>query len=68
MSHQELLGTKAVSEWTGVPEETLRYWRHRNEGPASFKLGPKRVVYAREDVQRWIDAQRSASLGGGRVD
>lgn len=62
----EYLGTKDVSEWTGIPEETLRYFRHRDEGPASFKLG-RRVVYARADVERWIEAQRSATLSGSHV-
>lgn len=59
----ELLGTKAVADWTGLPEETLRYFRHRNEGPASWKIG-RRVVYDREDVQRWLDEQRAKSLRG----
>jgi len=62
---QDLLGTKAVSEWTGIPEETLRYYRHLGDrGPASFKLG-RRVVYDRSDVERWINDQRAATLAGG---
>lgn len=46
---------------TGIPQETLRYWRHRGTGPKSFKLGPKKVVYAEDDLNAWIDAQRAAS-------
>jgi predicted DNA-binding transcriptional regulator AlpA len=60
---QEFLGTKAVSDWTGIPEETLRYFRHRGEGPLSFKLG-RRVVYDRRDVERWIETQRAATVSG----
>lgn len=61
----ELLGTRQVSELTGIPEETLRYWRFRGDtGPASFKLGPKRVVYDRAEVERWIESQRAASTTG----
>ena len=63
MTSQELLGTKSVSNWTGIPEETLRYWRHRGEGPVSFKLG-RRVVYARDDVESWIARQRELSAAG----
>lgn len=62
--YREILGIKAVAGWTGTPEETLRYWRHRGEGPASFKLG-RRVVYYRDDVERWLAEQRQASLVGG---
>ena len=35
----ELPGVKQVSEMTGVPIGTLRYWRHSDIGPASFTLG-----------------------------
>jgi hypothetical protein len=33
---------------------TLRYWRHRNIGPHSFRLG-RRVLYRRDDLRTWID-------------
>lgn len=46
---------------TGIPQETLRYWRHRGTGPKSFKLGPKKVVYSEDDLNAWIDAQRDAA-------
>jgi len=62
-----LLGTKEVSEWLGIPEETLRYWRHIGSGPASFKLGG-RVVYERDGCERWLEAQRAATLRGGHVE
>jgi predicted DNA-binding transcriptional regulator AlpA len=32
---------------------TLRYWRHLGVGPDGFRLG-RRVVYRREDVDRWV--------------
>ncbi len=50
-----------VSERTGVPEATLRYWRHLADGtgPKSFKLG-RRVVYSAEDVEAWIVEQYNA--------
>src|SRR3712207_4060435 len=47
-----------------TPVATLRYWRHLGEGPASFRLG-RRVVYRREDVDRWIgERQRSDASSG----
>jgi DNA-binding transcriptional MerR regulator len=60
-----LLSTAEVSELTGIPVETLRYWRHlRRRGPVSFKLG-RRVVYERGDVQAWLDQQRKLTSAGG---
>jgi predicted DNA-binding transcriptional regulator AlpA len=39
--------------------ETVRYWRHVGKGPKSFKVG-RRVLYAVEDVEAWLEAARSA--------
>ena len=41
-----------------APVATLRYWRHLGTGPHSFRLG-RRVLYRREDLHAWIDAQRA---------
>lgn len=55
----ELLVTAEVAELVRVPIGTLRYWRHCDEGPASFRLG-RRVVYRRDVVERWIAEQEAA--------
>jgi hypothetical protein len=38
---------------------TLRYWRHLGVGPDGFRLD-RRVVYRREDVNRWLSEQQQA--------
>lgn len=53
-----------VSERTGVPVATLRYWRHQGTGPKSFRIG-KRVVYRTEDVQAWLDRLYADTAVGG---
>jgi DNA-binding transcriptional MerR regulator len=60
----ELVNAHQVSELTGVPLGTLRYWRHANLGPTSFTLG-RRIVYRREEVLRWITEQEAATRRGG---
>ncbi|ABK64911.1 helix-turn-helix transcriptional regulator [Mycobacterium avium] len=60
----DIMDTKAVEARTGVPIPTLRYWRHIDAGPASFKLG-RRTVYRREEVERWIAEQEKATRRGG---
>ncbi len=46
-----------VSAMTGIPEATLRWYRHAGVGgPRSFKLG-RRVMYREEDVLDWMQAQ-----------
>ncbi len=62
-----LLKTSEVSALTRVPPETLRYWRWRNQGPRSFKIGGA-VLYDRDDVLAWIDAQKATTSRGGREE
>lgn len=59
-----ILTVTQVSDETGVPVGTLRYWRHAGTGPESFKLG-RRVVYRRSAVDAWIAAQQLATTRGG---
>lgn len=62
---EEFLTTKQVSErWPFLPAATLRYWRHANEGPESFRAGA-RVLYRSSEVERWLSAQEQATRRGG---
>ena len=54
--HPELLTIAEAAELLRAPVATLRYWRHLNIGPLSFRVG-RRVLYRRDDVLAWIDAQ-----------
>lgn len=56
-----ILRLNEVSDLTGAPEATLRYWRHLGTGPRSYKIG-RRVVYDLADVQAWLDEQRRAGV------
>ncbi len=62
---REILTTKEVEAEYGFNQGTLRYWRHRDEGPASFRMGKKTVVYRRAEIEKWIAAQEAASTRGG---
>lgn len=62
----EYMTTAEVATYTGIPAATLRYWRHvGHEGPPSFCLGPRRVVYRKSAVEAWISAQETATARGG---
>jgi prophage regulatory protein len=52
-----LMSPPEVSERLGVPDSTLRYWRHLGEGPEYMKVG-RRVRYERASVDAWLDSQR----------
>lgn len=60
----DLMTVRDVSQFTGVPEPTLRYWRHVDQGPPSFKVGARRVMYRREDVEAWLAASYATTRRG----
>ena len=60
----DFMTTEQVAELTGVATGTLKYWRHANKGPASFKLGT-RVLYRRSAVMAWIAVREMHTKRGG---
>lgn len=57
----DLMTTAEVAEYLNVKETTLRWWRHVGEtGPRSFRLGAKKVMYKRADVDAWVMQQINA--------
>jgi len=56
------LTTEEVADILRAPAETVRYWRHIGKGPRSFKVG-RRVLYARDDVEAFIEAARHGNHG-----
>jgi DNA-binding transcriptional MerR regulator len=54
----DYLTTADLATLLRTSPETVRYWRHVGKGPKSFKVG-KKVLYAREDVERFITEARA---------
>jgi len=55
-----ILGIVEAAGVLGRSPETLRWWRKRDEGPPSFKIG-RRVVYFEDELIGWIENQRRVS-------
>lgn len=53
---EDLLRIEEVSAESGIPINTLRYWRAQGTGPQSAKIG-RRVMYRRADVDAWLREQ-----------
>lgn len=53
LSPDDLLTIAEVAAITRQPEATLRWLRHRGEGPDGFKIG-RRLFYRRSSVVSWI--------------
>lgn len=54
------LTTTEVADRLRTSPETVRYWRHRGEGPPSFKCG-RRVLYPAAEFDQWVAAKRASA-------
>lgn len=55
------LNVKDAAEYLGLSPHTLYVWRHRRQGPPSFRMGSRgRVMYRREALDAWIREQEQA--------
>lgn len=57
MENDELLTTDQVAAMVNVAPATLRWWRHNRTGPKGFRIGARKVMYKRSDVEAWLDRQ-----------
>ncbi len=61
-SERSYLTTAQAAEYTGYAESTLEKLRCHGRGAAFLKpLGGRRVLYAREDLDAWLQAGRRSS-------
>ncbi|MFP8959301.1 helix-turn-helix transcriptional regulator [Streptomyces nanhaiensis] len=48
-----------AAEYLGISPNTLYVWRHRRQGPPSFRMG-RRVMYRVSALNDWVAAQEQA--------
>jgi predicted DNA-binding transcriptional regulator AlpA len=55
------LSVKDAAEYLGLSPHTLYVWRHRRQGPPSFRMGPRgRVMYRLQVLEAWVQEQEQA--------
>ncbi|TKA06430.1 helix-turn-helix domain-containing protein [Actinacidiphila oryziradicis] len=55
------LTVKDAAEYLGLSPHTLYVWRHRRQGPPSFRMGPRgRVMYRLKALDAWVREQEQA--------
>ncbi len=59
--NEYLLTTNEVAEMLRIPVATLRWWRHEGTGPKAFKLGARKVMYRKSDVDAWLESRYAAA-------
>lgn len=59
-----ILNNAQAASLLGIAPNTLKFWRHKNRGPAFIKLGDSPqagVAYDEADVIAWRDARKFSS-------
>ncbi|WP_437014829.1 helix-turn-helix transcriptional regulator [Streptomyces sp. enrichment culture] len=55
------LNVKDAAAYLGISPHMIYVWRHRRQGPPSFRMGPRgRVMYRRTALDAWIHEQEGA--------
>ncbi|MFJ8535500.1 helix-turn-helix transcriptional regulator [Streptomyces sp. NPDC093591] len=58
---QAFLNVRDAAQYLGLSPHTLYVWRHRRQGPPSFRMGPRgRVMYRIQALDAWIREQEQA--------
>jgi excisionase family DNA binding protein len=58
LTRRGFLTVKDAAEYLGLSPHTLYVWRHRRQGPPSFRMGPRgRVVYRVQALDAWLREQ-----------
>ncbi|MFE2430687.1 helix-turn-helix transcriptional regulator [Streptomyces sp. NPDC059373] len=53
------LSLPKAADYLGISANTLYVWRHRRQGPPSFRMG-RRVMYRISALNEWIAEQEKA--------
>ena len=60
MDHRRLWTPAEVSEYLGVPIDTLYRWRYLGTGPKAARIG-KHLRYDPADVYAWVEEQKAVA-------
>ncbi|MDT0464820.1 helix-turn-helix transcriptional regulator [Streptomyces gibsoniae] len=59
ISETAFLNLPKAAEYLGISPNTLYVWRHRRQGPPSFRMG-RRVMYRITALDSWVQAQEES--------
>lgn len=68
MSARKILSTKEAAPYIGVAYSTLCKWRCGGLGPRFVRIGPRRIGYLIEELDRWLASRVRLSTSDRRDD
>ena len=61
-----MMTTREVADYLKVHPKTLAIWRHRDQGPRYYRIGPRDIRYFMEDVEAWLAEQGRTPKNGSK--
>ena len=58
---QRYFNAKDAAQFIGMSTSTCAKWRMTGDGPPFIKPGKRRVLYARIDLENWLNKRRFQS-------
>lgn len=55
------MSTEQAADYLGLSAKTLEAFRYKGGGPRFAKLGKRRVVYDRRDLDDWFESRKRTS-------
>nr|WTB34687.1 helix-turn-helix domain-containing protein [Streptomyces sp. NBC_00830] len=65
-SENSFFNLHKAAEYLGLSPNTLYVWRHRRQGPPSFRMG-QRVMYRISALESWVAEQEQADSRSNRA-
>jgi excisionase family DNA binding protein len=60
-TEDEFLTDEQLAKLLKVDKRTTARWRNDEGGPPYLRVGPRRILYRRRDVEEWIRSRTFAS-------
>jgi len=59
ITNKNALGINDTCEMLNISKRTLYNWRVKGTGPVYHKIGIRRIVYYKSDIDEWISNTRT---------
>ncbi len=68
MSARKILSSKEAAPYIGIAYSTMCKWRCQGRGPSFVLVGPRRIGYLIEELDRWLASRVRHSTSDRRDD
>jgi predicted DNA-binding transcriptional regulator AlpA len=61
------MSLKEAAEYLGLELSTLYNWRVKQIGPPSYALSPRKIIYRKKEIDRWLEERKEVFDGSDKA-